>query len=790
MMTSTSSLQEQAWEHYRAGELQPAERTCRDILRLEPLHAEAKYLLGVMALDAGQQAQAVLHFQYAAELRPDHAAFRHALGEAYRIRGETARAVECFRTVLAVEPTFAVAHHGLGRCLLDQGELDAAIASLRQSLSLDPNQPRVLTNLGRALHRRGDLDGAADSFREAIRLKPNYAIAHNNLGGILQAQGRLDAAAACFRRALTLEPDYAEAHYNLGQILLAQNNPKAAADYLHAAIQRRPEYARAHFVLGQARATMWEFAAALECYRAAVKLDPHLAEAYLELGRVLQLKRDWDGAQTAFERALAIQPEDSGAFCQWFSARQMLCDWHNRDADLHRLWEDASAAFEAGKPTSLQPFTALTVPWSPQQQLQVARSHSDAIARAAVPLRERFGFIPRPPTPTADERLRIGYLSGDFRNHPVSHLLQGVFGLHDRQKFEVFAYSFGMDDGSSCRQRIARDCDCFRDLREASLEESARCIYEDRLHILLDLQGYSSMPRMSLLALRPAPVQVEYLGYPGTTGADFIDYLIGDPVVTPPQQHAAYREAIVLLPHSYLPTDNGMPLPSAIGSRTDHNLPENAVVFCAFNNSYKLEPERFGIWMRILKAVPDSVLWLSPATPRAQSNLRRAAQTEGVAGERLIFADEMDKPRHVARNRLADLFLDTGIYNGHMTACDALWAGLPVLTCPGRNFAARVAASLLTSIGMPELIAADANEYEALAIRLARQPVELKRLRAKLTANRLTWPLFDTPRYTRNLERAYQAMWDNYAAGKSPRPITVLEPVAVSAERTSVGCHA
>ena len=775
-MNNVGPLHAEALRHYQAGEPREAERICWDVLRREPLHAESIFLLGVLALDAGQPARAVLHFHHATLLRPSHAPFHHALAEAYRALGRWGEAVACFRAALDLDPAFAAAHHGLGLTLSDQGALDEAAASFRQSLALQPNQPRAQNNLGQALHRRGDLAGAAACFAEAIRLRPDYAIPYNNLGAVLLAQGQLGPAAAHFRQALTRQPDYPEAHFNLGSTLQVQGDPAAAAACFHEALRLRPEYPRAHHGLGQVQEALCEFHAALASFRTAVRLKPDFTEAYQSLGSLLQRQPDWDGARAAFERVLELQPDNALAFARLFVTRQMQCDWRNRAAALVRLWDNTARQLAAHESSSIQPFFTLTVPWSPEQQLAVARSHSEVIARNAVPVRQSLGFGQQPPVAERVARLRIGYLSDEFRDHAVSHLMQGVFGLHDRRGFEVFAYSFGPDDGSTYRQRIVRDCDHFRDLREASLTESARILHEDRLHLLIDLQGYIGVSRMSLLALRLAPVQVHYLGYPGTSGADFIDYLIGDPVVTPPERHSAYHEQLAVLPHCYLATDNGQPVADSAGTRAEHGLPAEGVVFCVFNNSYKIEPERYAVWMRILEQVPGSVLWMTPVGPRVEDNLRREAEARRVAGGRLVFARRVPgKAEHLARHRLADLYLDTAVYNGHTTACDALWAGLPVLTCPGETFAARVGASLLTNIGLPELIAADVAEYEQLAIRLARQPAELRQFRARLAANRTTWPLFDTPRLTRNLERTYRAMWDLHAAGQPPRPLTIAE---------------
>jgi predicted O-linked N-acetylglucosamine transferase (SPINDLY family) len=743
MSRSANELRDDAYRRYQAGDTAAAVRLCEQLLREDPRHADALYLLGAAAQEAGRLGEAAELIGRAVGLAPGNAVFLNTLGEVHLARGGAADAAACFRRAVALHPTYERAHNNLGRVLLAQGDLPAAAAC----------------------------------FTEAARLNPTYPTGHNNLGAVLQAQGRLDDAAGRFRQALALRPDYPEAHCNLATVVQALGDPVAAASHFREAIRLRRDYPRAHHGLGRALEAVCDFPAALACYREAVRLKPDFVEALESLGNLLQLLPDWDGARAAFERVLGLQPGNAAAFGRLVFARQVLCEWRTRDADLARLWDDAARHLAAGRPTPVLPFYALTVPWSAEQQLAAARSHSDAIARDVGPLRQSLGPWPHPPGPDPRGRLRVGYVSGEFRDHAVSHLVQGVFGLHDRRGFEVFAYSFGPDDGSPYRRRIARDCDHFRDLREASLAESARRVGDDRLHVLVDLQGHAGIPRLPLMALRPAPVQVNYLGHPGTTGADFIDYLIGDPVVTPPDRAAAYREQLVLLPHCYLATDHTQPVAESAGTRAGHGLPEGGVVFCAFNNSYKLEPERFGVWMRVLDRVPGSVLWLSPVAERVEQNLRREAEARGVAGGRLVFARRVaGKAEHLARHRLADLFLDTAVYNGHTTACDALWAGLPVLTAPGETFASRVAASLLRAVGLPGLIAADPAGYEERAVHLAHYPEALRGLREQLAARRTTWPLFDTPRLVQSLERAYRAMWDVYAAGGPPRPLVVTDP--------------
>jgi predicted O-linked N-acetylglucosamine transferase (SPINDLY family) len=776
-MSIPDDLHARAWQHYQAGDRAQAERLCWDILREQPLHADAIYLLGVLALDADQPLPALLHFHHAATLQPTRPAFHNGLGEAYRALGRLEEAAGCFREALRLEPSFAAAHHALGLVLLDQGNLPAAITSFRQALAARPDYERAQVNLGRAFQMQGNLEAAAGCYAEAIRLKPDYAVAHNNLAVVHQAQGRHAEAIARLRDALRSQPQYPEAHFNLGTSLQALGDAAAARASFREALRRRPDYAKAHHGLGRALEALGEMPAAVASYREAIRCQPAYAEAQESLGNLLLLQPDWEGARAVFQQALDLQPDNAHAFSRLVYTRQVLCDWRTREADFDRLWHDAARSIDAGQPTAVVPFCALTVPWSAAQHLAVARSHADALARNLAELRASLRFdYQGVDTPRSREgKLRVGYLSAEFRDHAVGHAIQGLFGLHDRRHFEVFAYSLGSDDGSVYRQRIARDCDHFVDLAPLSLADSARRIHQDGIHLLIDLQGYTGFSRMGLLALRPAPIQVNYLGYSGSTGANFIDYLITDPVVTPPERAGDFREQPVWLPHTFMVTDHQQALPPPGASRAAEGLPADGFVFCGFHNSYKIEPRMFDVWMRLLAQVPGSVLWLMTGAPAAEANLRREAAARGVAAGRLVFAGHRPKAQHLDRLRLADLFLDALVYNAHTTAADALWVGLPLLTCPGDTFASRVAAGLLTAIGVPELIAPTLDEYEQRALHLARHPGELKELRQKLAAHRTTWPLFDTPRFVRNLERAYRAMWDLHASGESPQPINITD---------------
>jgi len=366
------------------------------------------------------------------------------------------------------------------------------------------------------------------------------------------------------------------------------------------------------------------------------------------------------------------------------------------------------------------------------------------------------------------KKIRVGYLSNDFRNHPVAHLISGVFRLHNRNEFEIYCYSYGQDDGSLYRQKIRQDCDCFVDLQHVGHAESAQRIYEDQIDILVDLMGFTKGGRLEICALRPAPIQVNYLGYPGTCGADFFDYIIIDKTIVPPEHAPYYTEKSVYMPHSYQANDNRQAFSDKPMSRKDFGISENRFVFCSFNQVHKIEPMMFNVWMSILRRIPESVLWLLPGSPLTEANLRREAANRGVDPARLIFSERLDKPDHLSRHTLADLALDTRIYNGHTTTSDALWAGVPVVALLGTHFASRVSASLLKAVGLSGLITQNLEEYEKLAVRLAKQPGELIKIRQQLAKNRLTEPLFDTPRFTKDLETAYKEMYRRWQHGEMP----------------------
>ena len=515
---------------------------------------------------------------------------------------------------------------------------------------------------------------------------------------------------------------------------------------------------------------------ALASYQAAVRLQPDDAEMQRRLGDLLLLKKDWPAALVALEKAIALKPDDPELFASLFRARQQVCDWRTYHAGLERLWADAEKRLAAGETTAVIPFQALTLPWPLPRLLAVARSHCDSWVHQNRKLGLSLG-VSHPSTRTRNGRLRVGYLSADFCDHAISHLIQGLFGRHDRERFEIFAYSFGPDDDSPYRRRIIAECEHFVDVARLSYPDIARRIAADGIHILVDLMGHTGVNRLGAVAMRPAPIQVSFLGMLGTMGADFIDYLITDPIVTPPEFAPAFTEQFVTLPSSYLIAE---PEPVATERRGHSPRPSDCRTMVSFTvvSIVLTRSNRglFDVWMRILSQVPGSVLWLYSPGPVVEENLRREARARGVAPERLVFAPLVPRPEHVRRHQAADLFLDTLLYNAAATASLSLQAGLPVLTCLGDTFASRVGASLLTAVGLPELIARDRGGLRTHRDRAGTEPRRPSSDCADGSRPpRSTSPLFDTPRFVHNLESAYEEMWDNHAAGHAPRPIKVID---------------
>ena len=625
------------------------------------------------------------------------------------------------REALARTPSDPEALYLLGSTLLFEGRFAEARGPL-EAAAAGPSRRGVRYRLGHCYLALGDAARAEQVLRAETEEYPQSANAHNTLGVALVNQDKHAEALAAFRASLSLEAAHAEASANAANLLFRLERPEEAL----------PLAAR------------------------ALEANPELADGHLNHGLILHALKRYEEAVASLARAYRIAPDTPYALSSLVWSALHCCDWRTLEAHVGSLREQVRAGRVAAAP-----FTLVAVSDSHAEQAQCAARH----VRETLP--ERPALRHRPPP---GDRIRLVYLSADFHEHATAYLMARLFELHDRQRFELIGVSYGPDDHSATRARIARAFHRFVDVREVSDEAAARRIAELAPSIVVDLKGHTAQARLGILAYRPAPVQATYLGYPGTTAARFIDYAIADRVVIRPEDEPFYAEKIAYLPHSYQVNDDSVAVPPA-APREQLGLPPAAFVFCCFNATYKLQPQCFAVWMRLLAQVAGSVLWLFDHGPVGTRNLRAAARERGIEPERLVFAPRVDHAQHLARQRRADLFLDTLPYNAHTTASDALWAGLPVVTCRGSTFAGRVAASLLGALGLPELVTASLAEYEALALRLAREPRALAALREKLERNRSA--LFDSERFCRDIERAYLRMWELHQRGEPPHSFAV-----------------
>jgi predicted O-linked N-acetylglucosamine transferase (SPINDLY family) len=697
-------------------------------------------------------------------------ALKPGLAEAWLGRGSISiqrkrfdDALADFDKALALKPDLTAASLGRGRAFAYTKRYDEALAAYEKTLALKPDLADAWLGRGNVFTELERYEEALAAYDRALTLKPRLENAWLGRGNVYAALKRYDEAFAAYDEALALKPDLANAWLGRGNVFTSLERYDDALSAYDEALVLKPDLENAWLGLGNLCSSLKRYDKALAAYDKALELKPDFEAAWFGRGNILTDLRRHEDAFIAYDRAFVLDPDLKAVEGARLHAKMQCCDWRNFDKESKSL----IASMKNKNPAAL-PWVLLSISANPQEQLEYAKVWA---------LKNNPAF----PSPIwqgeiyKNKKIRVGYVSSDFRSHAVAYLLAGVFESHDRRRFEIFALSTGHDDKSAMRDRLKSAFDEFTDVSDKSDRDIADQIRALNIDILVDLMGYTSDMRLGILTQRPAPVQVAYLGYAGTTGATFVDYLIADRTVIPLSHQMHYVEKIAYLPHCFLPHDvMGRQISDKPLIRSDFGLPERGCVFCCFNNTYKLNPDVFQSWMTIMKATDGSVLWLSELRESAQNNLRKEARAAGVDAGRLVFAKRLASvAEHLARHQLADLFLDTTPYNAHTTASDALWAGLPVLTEIGETFAARVAASLLTDVGLTELIARSRTEYQKLAIELANDPARLAKIKDKLRAGRVTSPLFNTQLFTRHLEGAYEAMYRRYQAGLAPDHITV-----------------
>jgi protein O-GlcNAc transferase len=784
---------------HQAGRLAEAAKLYRQISNKDPHNLHALHYLGIIEAAAGNLARAKALLARSLSATPPNVMFIENYATILCKAGDFQAAIQVCRRGLEINPASmpllfnsAISLFRLNRLQESLAQFDRlalletnnaavfnerggvltalkryedALASFERALALDPGMTEAHINKGSVYREMERYDEALAAYDRALSLSPDAAVAWLGRGTVASTLKRYDDALLAYGKAIGLAPELAEAWLGRGNAYFAQMSHTEASAAYDQAIALKPELADAWLGRGNILFAGRSYEDALLAYGNALAVNPDFAEAWLGRGNVLCGLKRFDEAVSAYDRANQSQPCLPGLESARLHAKQRLCDWSNCDAECAQVL----SSFRNGA-LAAYPFEFLSIPSSSEDQLQCARRWITREFPASVtPMwrGERYDH----------DRIHVAYVSADFNPHPVAFLVAGMFEHHDRSRFEITGISLGSADNSEIRKRIEGSVERFVDASMQSDDDVAELIRSLQIDVLVDLNGFTGGGRTGIFARRPAPIQMNYLGYPGTSGADYMDYILADRIVIPEDQRGCYSEKVIYLPDCYLVNDAGLRISDRVIAREDLGLPSTGFVFCCFNNNFKITPHVFGSWMRILGRVEGSVLWLAAVGPEVARNLRREAAARGVDPTRVIFAERLPAlSDHLARLRSADLFLDTLPYNAHATASHALWAGVPVLTCRGETFAGRVAASLLQAIGLPELTTNMPEAYEDLAIELAENRSRLMQIRCRLADNRLTSPLFDTRLFTRHIEAAYAAAHERHLAGLPPDHLQVSRP--------------
>ncbi|XP_035730917.1 UDP-N-acetylglucosamine--peptide N-acetylglucosaminyltransferase 110 kDa subunit-like isoform X1 [Vespa mandarinia] len=851
-------------------------------IETRPDFAVAWSNLGCVFNAQGEIWLAIHHFEKAVALDPNFLDAYINLGNVLKEARIFDRAVAAYLRALNLSPNNAVVHGNLACVYYEQGLIDLAIDTYRRAIELQPNFPDAYCNLANALKEKGQVVEAEECYNTALRLCPTHADSLNNLANIKREQGYIEEATRLYLKALEVFPEFAAAHSNLASVLQQQGKLNEALMHYKEAIRIQPTFADAYSNMGNTLKEMQDIQGALQCYTRAIQINPAFADAHSNLASIHKDSGNIPEAIQSYRTALKLKPDFPDAYCNLAHCLQIVCDWTDYEARMKKLVSIVAEQLDKNRLPSVHPHHSMLYPLSHDFRKAIAARHANLCIEKIHVLHKQPYKYPR----EVSARLKVGYVSSDFGNHPTSHLMQSIPGLHDRSNVEIFCYALSADDGTTFRAKIAREAEHFVDLSQTPCNgKAADRINADGIHILVNMNGYTKGARNEIFALRPAPIQVMWLGYPGTSGASFMDYLITDEVTSPLELATQYSEKLAYMPHTYfigdhkqmfphlkerliltdklnpkgkvadnvavinatdlspmientlvkeirevvvpdaknkpveislkvaeLPTttpietmiasgqcqmsvngvvvQNGMattqvnnktatgeevPQNIVITTRQQYGLPEDAVVYCNFNQLYKIDPLTLHMWAHILKNVPNSVLWLLRFPAVGEPNLQATAQQLGLAPGRILFSNVAAKEEHVRRGQLADVCLDTPLCNGHTTSMDVLWTGTPVVTLPGETLASRVAASQLNTLGCPELVARTRQEYQEIAIRLGTDREYLKATRAKVWKARSESPLFNCELYAMGMEMLYKKMWERFARGEKPDHVAAID---------------
>jgi predicted O-linked N-acetylglucosamine transferase (SPINDLY family) len=802
-----------AWFHLglalsNLSHFEQAAEAYRKAVAIAPEHARSYCMLGNVLTALGRVDEGSQSYERSLELNPNNAEAANNLGSIRKAQKKLDQAERLFLHALSLEPNHSDLHvllFNLSQVYFDAGRSDLTLPILRQALTINPRADWYV-QLVYALLATGDLAGAMDACRTALNLDPACSKAHYEIGNMLAREGRLEEAVACYEAAVRYRPNFVEALSNLGAANQRLGRMETALGWYQHVLQFDPSSPKALFNLGALQSALGKFDLATAYLRRAHEADPtnietlghlsvtlvklHLydeaarvaerrvelqpmeAGGHLSLGTIYSLQEHYDLALKCYRQAYDLAADAPGVLSALINQQNYVCEWENLDELSGKYLEYVDRVLPAPGDSTLSPFVVICLSKASSGKQQ----HDAARKRISTAESLIHSFVHRVTPATARRRarkkIRIGYLSGDLQDHPVGYLVAELFESHDRNAFQVFGYSFGPATSSPLRKRLVHSFDRFRDIHSASFEQAAAQIADDEIDILVDLHGHTTHSRTEIALMKPAPILVNYLGYPGTMGTSKYDYILVDEYIVPSEKQIDFAEKLVHLPGCFLVSDSKREIDPRTPLRHQVGLPEDAFVFCAFHNNLKMNRTMFEIWMRLLIAVPKSVIWFRDSNRFAVENLKKEAARFEIDESRLVMATRLPMPQHLARHRAADLFLDSFPYNQHSTAADSLRVGLPILTLSGETFASRVAGSLLTELGLPELITNSFEHYEARALQLATRPDELSAIRRKLNERLKSTDLFDGKAFARKLDAVYRTMWENYLASDSGRDAT------------------
>jgi len=726
--------------------------------------------IGLVLYELGEVESAINSFRDAVKDSPDPGGVYFNLGVLYRKEYMLDEALHAYEKAIEYDSLHEDSYIYKSDILREIGDLYGSLGVAEYVIGFNPKSYKAHTIIGNILSEQGDFDGAVCAYQNAIHIFPEYKEAHNGLGAVLTFQGKYEKSIDAYNHAIEIDRHYKEAYNGIGNTFKAQGRFNDAIRSYNHAIEIDRHYKEAYNGLGNVFRNQGRLEDAIKSYNKVVEIDHSHKGAYNGLGNALKKQGKIKDAIASYERAIEIDPNNILLAAPLFDCFRLVCDWKHAITISDKLDTISNSTIDASNQSPLSPFISIYRESDPVVLLDRVVEWSSYNLDKHYQSRE-FSFSDQ--CRDASDQIKVGYISHDFRNHPVGILVHNLFKHHDRTKFQIFIYSYGPDDGSDFRSAVISGSDHFCDMRNMSHLESATRIFDDQIDILVDLTGFTEGGRYEICAYKPAPIQVNYLGFPGSSGSDFFDYIITDHILTPVGFERFFSEKLVRLPDCYqvnsqevVPDQNGY-------VRADFSLPDDEIVFCSFNNSRKIDEVVFNSWMNILKEVNGSVLWLHTKSPLQVENLRVECKNYGINPDRLVFAETLPIREHLERHKLADIALDTFVYNGGLTTSLALSSNVPVVTLQGDRYVSRMSSSLINTVSLPELITCTASEYEDMAIELAKNPELLLDVKNRLSFSVKEGPLFNAGRFTANLEKSFMRMWSQYCNGNKPCHIDV-----------------